>query len=251
MTHSQPRTLSLARYLIAAGLAITSSMACDLGGIADEDGPGSVEPPGEPPATVEPGANCSSGCHGDATSSAPPNDTQGQSDRALQSVGAHRIHLETTLYRQVACSDCHQVPAAVGDPGHLDGDGRAEITFSSLNPDATYDPATGTCQNMYCHSDGWSVLGTARFNSLDPMACGSCHAVGRNGPRMSGEHGEHLGEGMPCSDCHSQVVDQALAFVDASLHVNGVHEVLMPSGGTFDPAQRRCSNLACHGDESW
>lgn len=226
-------------------------VACTVGEMEPSDQP-SVLPPGEPPATVEPNATCSSGCHGSGVSSAPPSDLAGQSDRASLSVGAHRIHLESTLYRAVACTDCHQVPAAVGDAGHIDGDNRAELTFSGLNPEGVYDPATGTCSNLYCHSDGWSILGAAQWTTQSPMACGSCHSITREGgPRMSGEHKKHLEEGMTCNGCHSQVVDQAMVFIDASLHVNGVHEINMPTGGTFNPANRNCSNLACHENERW
>lgn len=228
----------------------TLLVGCIVGESELSDQP-SVLPPGEPPATIEPNATCSSGCHGSGNSSAPPADISGQTDRSLQSVGAHRVHLESTLYRAVACTDCHQVPAAVGDPGHMDGDNRAEITFSGLNPEGVYDPATGTCSNMYCHSDAFSILGAAQWTTQSPQACGSCHSVSRDGQRMSGDHRKHLGEGLTCSDCHSQVVDQAMAFIDPTLHVNGIHEINMPTGGTFNAADRRCSNLACHGSERW
>lgn len=197
-------------------------------------------------------ASCSS-CHGSGDISAPPRDLAGNTDRASRGVGAHQVHLAASnLYRQVTCSNCHAVPVTVGDPLHIDGDNKAELTFDTLNPQATFDAATGTCNNLYCHGNGHSTLGTMSFVDQTPMQCGSCHEVGGNGGRtMSGEHREHIGEGIPCRSCHATVIGQGQTILDPTLHVNGVHEVVMPTGGTFNPAQRRCTNLACHGDERW
>ena len=196
-------------------------------------------------------------CHGGGGVAAPPKALNGSTDRATAAVGAHRVHLTaSTSYRTVACSQCHTVPVTQAAPGHIDGDNKAELTFDALNPGATYSAADATCQNLYCHGDGWSVRGTMVWTSQTPVACGSCHSINRNGTRrMSGDHNKHLGEGVRCSQCHSTVVDQAMGIINANLHVNGVHEVVFQRGGTFDPATRTCTGTGngCHGNrtERW
>src|SRR5262249_55915198 len=67
------------------------------------------------------GSGCS-GCHGDSTSSAPPNDVLGRTDETLQTVGAHRAHLEARhlLRGPIECTECHSVPSELHSPGHID-----------------------------------------------------------------------------------------------------------------------------------
>jgi len=192
-------------------------------------------------------------CHGSGGISAPPTDLSGNTARSFAGVGAHRQHLGANAeFREMACSQCHVVPVAVNDPGHLDGDNKAELNFDSLNPLATYTSATQTCGNLYCHGNGWSRLGSIRFTEQASLGCNSCHASNRQDSwDMSGEHREHLNEGMNCSDCHSGVVNSAGSIINSSLHIDGERSVNMPSGGTWSPTQQRCSNLACHGSESW
>lgn len=68
---------------------------------------------------------------------------------------------------------------------------------------------------------------------------------------MSGDHRRHIvQENMRCSECHGDVVNANMGIINPGLHVNGAHEVKMAQG-TFSAATRRCSNLACHGTETW
>jgi predicted CxxxxCH...CXXCH cytochrome family protein len=192
---------------------------------------------------------CSS-CHGSGNNSAPPRDLSGNTAATAQGVGAHTAHLATsTWHRQVTCSNCHAVPTDVNSPGHLDGDNISEVRFDTLNPAAVYTRGTATCSNQYCHGNGRGNTGTKVWTQPGALACGACHSV--TGVGMSGDHNRHInGENMKCSECHADVVDANLAIKNATLHVNGVHEVKMAKG-TFNAATRQCTNTACHGTETW
>lgn len=195
------------------------------------------------------GEGCSS-CHGSATSSAPPRDLSGDTARSARGVGAHQVHLATSPWRRtMPCSSCHVVPTQTDSPGHRDGDNVAEVKFDSLNPQGIYSVATATCTNNYCHGTGRSSTGTAVWTSVGTLTCTSCHSV--NGSRMSGDHRKHVsGEHMRCSECHADVINANQTIINANLHINGVHEVRM-ARGTYNPANRSCSNTGCHETESW
>jgi predicted CxxxxCH...CXXCH cytochrome family protein len=141
------------------------------------------------------------------------------------------------------------VPTSTGAPGHIDGDNTAEVPFDALNPAAQY--ANATCSNLYCHGNGRSDNGTMSWTADPNLTCNSCHSDGSNADSMSGKHKKHLEEDMGCTDCHADVVNGAMAIIAPSLHIDGARSVLMSTGGTWDPATRRCSNLACHGNERW
>ena len=200
---------------------------------------------------VGPGATggCTS-CHGSVTSAAPPKDLKGNTATTAPGVGAHQAHLKaSTSYHAVVCASCHVVPQTVGAPGHIDGDNIAEVKFDTLNPLGVFTEATSTCSTMYCHGNGRGGNGTITFVQVGPLACTSCHPT--NGTGMSGRHSTHIrGEGMKCSQCHRDVVDQNMTIIKADLHVNGVHEVKM-AAGTWNATARTCANTGCHGTKSW
>jgi predicted CxxxxCH...CXXCH cytochrome family protein len=218
------------------------------GGQADA---GTGAPPGNGAPDAEPGFDQTcSGCHGDSTSPAPPRDLDGNTERTFAGVGAHRQHLGASGWHQeITCASCHTAPAAVDAPGHIDGDNQAELPFGALNRAATYTAATATCDNLYCHGNGRGDNGTMVWTEPGPLGCTSCH--GTTGNTLSGRHGTHLGEGFQCVECHQDVVDRNRTIIGPARHVDGTRDVSIARGGTFDPAQRRCSNLACHGAEAW
>jgi hypothetical protein len=50
------------------------------------------------------------------------------------------------------------------------------------------------------------------------------------------------------------VVNAANQIIGPTQHVNGLKEVKMTVGGTWNPANRTCSGLpggACHGTKTW
>jgi predicted CxxxxCH...CXXCH cytochrome family protein len=190
------------------------------------------------------------GCHGSAGVAAPPRDLDGNTERTAPGVGAHRQHLGASdAYREITCTSCHVEPTAVDDPAHIDGDNQAEVPFDDLNAAAVYTPATATCSNLYCHGNGRAANGTVVWTADLTLGCTSCH--GTTGGTLGGEHGTHLGEGFQCVECHQDVVDRNRTVIGGPLHVNGQRDVSIARGGTYNAAQRRCSNLACHGAETW
>jgi predicted CxxxxCH...CXXCH cytochrome family protein len=189
-------------------------------------------------------------CHGSAASSAPPRDLSGDTARTASGVGAHQVHLApSTWHHEIACASCHVVPLTADAPGHRDGDNVAELTFDTLNPAGVYTAATTTCSSLYCHGNGRGNTGTISWLAQGTLPCTGCHST--NGTGQSGEHRKHVnGENMQCNECHQDVVSANLTIIAAALHINGVHEVKMPQG-TWNPANRSCSNTGCHGTETW
>ena len=207
--------------------------------------------PGEPPPQT-----CYD-CHGSLYQPNPPSDLDGNTDVSYSGVGAHQAHVGTSNWRRLLyCDQCHDVPVNIGDPGHIDGDGVAEVRFDALNPNGTY--ANNQCSNLYCHGNGRNQLGSFPWNvdvlDLDNN-CTACHSSDGNG--MSGRHQEHLQsaqQAIDCEACHVAVIGPGRNFVDPELHINGNHDVEIAGGGNgvWDAANHRCQNGPCHnGNKQW
>jgi predicted CxxxxCH...CXXCH cytochrome family protein len=216
----------------AVALAITLTIALTLGaavaGCSDE-----------PLADGLPGdelAGCS-GCHGSDDSAAPPVGLDGETETTALAVGAHQAHLQDGRLRQaVGCAACHQVPAAVTAPGHIDGR-PAELTWGSLafagGARPQWNRAAETCSSVYCH--GATLAGgsasTPKWTLVDgsQTTCGSCHGDPPPPPHPQSE---------ACSGCHPGTVNEAgEILVEGGQHIDG--RVQAVSGGAG------CS--ACHG----
>lgn len=205
-------------------------VALALGGCLGEN----VAENGPPPPNADPQAGCSLGCHGDGDSNAPPKSVSGGIDTTAISVGAHRTHIavEASWHRQVACGDCHTVPAEVSSPGHIDGDGKAELTFSMVaGQDSTWNGTTCTTR---CH--GSAAIGGAKPNPVwttvdgTQVTCGSCHGVPPPAPHPTSTN---------CASCHPTMEEGSLVFRDPASHINGVVDV------TDAGATGGCTS--CHG----
>ena len=63
-----------------------------------------------------------SGCHGSASSPAPPVDLSGNTFTTAVGVGAHQAHLQapSRISAQIPCATCHVVPTSIDSPGHID-----------------------------------------------------------------------------------------------------------------------------------
>ncbi len=181
------------------------------------------------------------GCHGSGDSPAPPIDVLGRSDESLQTVGAHREHVQALhkVSAPVACGECHTVPTDIHSPGHIDHPPPAIVFPAGAGTLAradgatpSYDASTATCTS-YCHGSGTllskdtspSVNRAPKFNGgPSQAACGSCHGIPPNVP------GETVHQGVTsitqCAACHAKTVTPAgNIIVDAagnSTHVNGV-----------------------------
>jgi predicted CxxxxCH...CXXCH cytochrome family protein len=198
------------------------------------------------------GGACNS-CHGSATSNAPPVDTRGNSATTERSVGAHQAHLtDGPLHNAFGCTECHNVPATVGSPGHLDVDlpaDPADLTFSRLAVTGGVSPSwSGTsCANVYCHGNFAGGLNASPVWTTvngTQAACGSCHGISPN----SGDHraGRHVN--LPCSDCHG--TGYSRSTVRLASHVNGVDDVGGPGSKITRWTKPTCTPT-CHGSERW
>ncbi|HXO16129.1 MAG TPA: CxxxxCH/CxxCH domain-containing protein [Steroidobacteraceae bacterium] len=182
-------------------------------------------------------ATCSS-CHGSAQSPAPPHDLSGNTNPSARGVGAHQAHLfgRTVISAPIACTVCHQVPADVSSPGHLDHPRPATVTFSGL---ALAGGATPTwngasCSNSCCHGGGANLANDTAFQLRTPVwtlgtsqaFCGSCHGAPPG-------NSTHAGITFPdCARCHSSTVSPTgIILVSGppeartSTHINGVIDV--------------------------
>jgi predicted CxxxxCH...CXXCH cytochrome family protein len=137
-----------------------------------------------------------SGCHGSAASSAPPRDLAGNEATSALGVGAHRSHLQAPrgLRGPVPCTDCHDVPAEVDSPGHIDSAAPAEVEAA-----LGWDRDQARCSTSWCHGQSapsWTAVGQ------DQAVCGACHGV----PPADANHepGMNL---TSCSGCHPRTVD--------------------------------------------
>ncbi len=188
------------------------------------------------------------GCHGDASSPAPPPDLLGQTSGAFPSVGAHRVHLEPAqpLRGPIDCSECHLVPMDPMDlfsAGHIDR-GPPAIVFppnpgvgtlarsNGANP--TYDNSTAKCGSVYCHGGGdrqlqdtATLIRTPRWTGgVSQAICGACHGI----PPTNGIHPPVSSDLGQCFNCHPTTVradGTIIVTVDpitgqrTSTHING------------------------------
>lgn len=175
---------------------------------------------------------------------------------ALRDHGAHAAHLpgDTGPLPFEACVACHEVPDAYDDPGHIFlADGSldpppADVVFGptahrSLDPaqrtaPPSYDPETGTCQNVYCHG---AVLGDMNAELTAPhwfepgtgqADCGTCHGV----PPAS-----HHEAQVECQRCHHRVAGPGPSIAHPARHGDGMLHVGR-DGGTG------CAR--CHGSDA-
>ena len=195
------------------------------------------------------------GCHGSDTTSSPPEDAHGNTATTAIGVGAHRSHVDgaSGIARKSDCNICHEKPAVVFSPGHLDG--TTKVTgYTGADPglqfvkDPGWNRANATCSTSWCHGaysgtytyftdDGsgtqvqvdFAYAGkpaTPRWTQVDgtQAACGTCHGVppSPSGYWHSSSHGGSL---TACDICHPGVRGDAAGFTDPSRHVNGVVDV--------------------------
>jgi predicted CxxxxCH...CXXCH cytochrome family protein len=159
-------------------------------------------------------------CHGSPQSIAPPVDTQGRSDPTNRTVGAHQSHLgPNAIGREVRCTDCHVLPAAIDEPGHIDP-APAELTWGPVaRADGVAPSMDGDTCSVYCHGasleDGtnpepdWTRVGQGE------AACGTCHGLpptALHPPSASTN----------CGPCHPFT---GFAPDDQSRHIDGVLDV--------------------------
>ena len=193
-------------------------------------------------------------CHGgtDNDTGAPPRDISGLADPALLTFRAHTKHvIEGATHGSYDCGQCHTKPSSALDEGHWfdDTPGEAEVTFSGLAANATYDGA-GTCSTNYCHGNGRGDNGTVSHDE-GAQACNSCHpslaSTTAEWETMSGDHRRHLNDNMTCVECHGATVSAQNEVNDVLNHLDGEKDVMFTTSMVaYVAATRRCTG-ACHG----
>lgn len=183
-------------------------------------------------------------CHGTVGSPtpAPPKDTSGNTATTAPRVGAHQSHLgASTWHAEFKCTECHLVPTALWDTGHIDTQLPAEVLWGPASVADGATPSWGgtSCSGVYCHGATIKNTGanvTPNWTTVDgsQSECGkACHTT-------------PPGDGHPanndCKQCHGAVINNfagtASTWIDASKHINGIVEVV---GGSLT-----CTS--CHGN---
>ena len=196
-------------------------------------------------------------CHGSGnmlTQVAPPPDLDDEVVPSARGVGAHGVHVNggSRLQEPVACEECHSVPEAWDDVGHiLLADGTADPApaeivfgegaalelegFSRRAGSPFYDATSGSCGNIGCHGAAVAdptaaspILWTEQRTKVDQ--CELCHGV----PPATGTHSDWIGVD-DCIRCHPAAYDGSGAL--AAGHIDGIVSVGNGSGD--------CT--ACHG----
>ena len=174
-------------------------------------------------------------CHGMGDDPAPPRDTSGNSARSAIGVGAHQAHLQSRIGRSLACTECHDVPDKVEDPGHIEGL-PARVRLKGVATSAEHEPTwqrnARNCSDSWCHgpspdsakvSPSWTASGN--------LGCTSCHGAPPPLPHPQSSQ---------CSACHGATVGtDNQTIVDRARHIDGVVDVAITTSCT-----------ACHGDQN-
>ena len=176
------------------------------------------------------GAACTA-CHGTTdVNAAPPKDTRGNSATTFASVGAHQIHLNTTIAKAVACGECHVVPSNVS---HATNPPASKVTFGALANKGTttvWNSGAATCASTYCHGGSTALAGgqatTPVWTTVDgsQKTCTACHGAPPPAPHP---------QNADCATCHT---GYTVVQANAATHVDGVVNVRVLT----------CSS--CHGD---
>lgn len=183
--------------------------------------------------TAPAGPEACNTCHGNENNPAPPQDLADNLNSSALGVGAHQAHLnQTDIMAAMDCATCHTPVMAFSDGNHLDTDGQATMSFSTLASDSgrlnpTYDFNTGTCAEVYCHGNFAFIAGdsTIQGHSTPPVwnadlgaaQCEGCHSLPPKG---------HFGKttfttAASCATCHPAVVNPDGTIKDVTKHING------------------------------
>lgn len=156
-------------------------------------------------------------CHGSSDHANPPVSLDGSTDPTARGVGAHERHLDGTLPDRISapllCNDCHVVPTAVLQPGHLDQP-QTQVRFPF---GGSYDSTTATC-TVWCHFDR-APRPTWTDSSGAERQCDSCHGFPPQVTRAGAPHPSVAGQLSVCLECH---------VFGPSTHVNGVVDFKAP-----------------------
>jgi predicted CxxxxCH...CXXCH cytochrome family protein len=205
-----------------AGMAV---VLCIVAGCTAGDISGEMKPPPDDtePPSEEALLGCSIECHGADASNAPPKSVSGMTATTAVGVGAHQAHVSASpdWHLKVMCADCHKVPTDVNTPGHIDGDNKAEVTFSMRAGTSLW---SGTSCTTGCHGKvAWGGTKTTPvWTQVDgtQSTCGSCHGAPPPSPHPVGAN---------CAECHPTMEENSLTFRDPDSHINGTVDLVDPN----------------------
>jgi predicted CxxxxCH...CXXCH cytochrome family protein len=195
---------------------------------------------------------CHGGGNGD-TRGMPPRDPGSTNTSVSQRFVSHANHVQPTLMSANDCTTCHKLPTDVLSMGHAFNsfDNQPNVIFTDgRNPSATYTATTGTCGTLYCHGNGQASNGTATDGGA-PMTCTSCHGGDANARAGLSAHHRNDHGGVACTKCHAATVSSGTAILDPTKHINQTKDVVFSGGGTYTASTKTCSNIGCHGTQTW
>ncbi len=205
-------------------------------------------------ASLNAPADCAR-CHGTGSDPAPPVDLAGNTVVTAKGVGAHQAHLNASGAKDIACMECHTVPATIdltGADGHIDANTGAEVAFNGtlaklamggVTPAPAYTSANATCASTYCHGTfkNGNQSNAPVWNSAAGAGaqCGSCHGDVTKTTTAAkalptGTHPAYT----ECQWCHTSVT-AGPTFTDVDNHVDGTVPLFQVSTAAD------CSH--CHG----
>ena len=189
-------------------------------------------------------------------------------------VMCHTDHTAEATPFQHATSASNRGLTIVFDAAPNSGFGRytGNVSYPNYLPSKN-PPRNGTCQSLYCHSNG--TVGTAPY--ADPnkrpvwggsLGCNGCHKADKavaNDPMATGSHAKHVDgnySAYNCVKCHAATVDSSMAIASTANHVTKLVNVAFNNtttavngtyGGTATPmtkdpgsAYAACNNVYCH-----
>ena len=211
-------------------------------------------------------ANCY-GCHGNDNSAAYRMGTVGSA--------AHIKHVQSYAY---GCVKCHAATVSGNRTisnyaNHINRQVNVAFNNSTTAENGTYagtaspmtkipGSASGTCANVYCHSNGNGGMPNNNTFTWDSpqgiLGCTGCHSGNAaSGAITTGKHPAHvnnaavLGTNIGCAECHAKTVDSDANISNTLNHVNKLKDysgVKAGQSGTYSTASGVCSAPYCHSD---
>ncbi|GFE56433.1 CxxxxCH/CxxCH domain-containing protein [Geobacter sp. AOG1] len=131
-----------------------------------------------------------------------------------------------------------------------------------LNGSGTGALVTGSCTNIYCHSNGNGAgPNNTTFTWSSPqgtLGCTGCHGnnAASSNPITTGKHTAHTstamlgtGNAFGCVECHAKTVDSDTHISNPQNHVNKFKDYSGAKAGgsaNYNATTRECSNFYCH-----
>lgn len=192
--------------------------------------------------------------------------------------GKHISYFGETSTYNFTCDECHfsTIVDNANPPWNLSSsdlkdkrfhtNGAKNVFFSSTATSSnSIDQSSGSyaggiCTNIYCHSQGTSTVSpfpapneNLQWNTGTSL-CSSCHGGNAGSPFIisTNSHSAHinqasyLGTNFMCYRCHQNTVSSTSdnLLQDITLHINGIKDISISDGGTYNSYQ--CTNTYCH-----